>query len=130
MRLLLDTESTGLLCVRRCSNTFVTTITAWKSVIARRSVRDLPIDPESGESKSPMHKSVYRRFEAGSILLYDRIAAYRPDYMRVHVDFKHHWVKSAVWTVGQPFPVYRRDRTNSYPRAASVPPEFVHCQSL
>jgi hypothetical protein len=38
-----------------------------------------------------MHKSVYRRFEAASVLLYDRMATYRPDNMRVHVDFKHYF---------------------------------------
>jgi hypothetical protein len=59
-------------------------------------VRDLPIDPESEESKSPMHKSVYRRFEAESVLLYDRMAAYRLDNMRVHVDFKHYFDGSAA----------------------------------
>jgi hypothetical protein len=58
--------------------------------------RDLPIDPETEESRSPIHKSVYRRFEAGSVLLYDRIAAYRPDNMRVHVDFKHYFDGSAA----------------------------------
>lgn len=42
-------------------------------------------------SKSSMHKSAYRRFEAGSVLLYDRMAVYRPDNMRVHVDFKHYF---------------------------------------
>lgn len=40
----------------------------------KAGVRDLPIDPETQESRSPMHKSVYRRFEAGSVLLYDRKA--------------------------------------------------------
>jgi hypothetical protein len=43
------------------------------------------------ESKSPMHKSVYRRFETGSVLLYDRMAAYWPDNIRVHIDFKHYF---------------------------------------
>ena len=43
-----------------------------------------------------MHKSVYRRFEAASVLLYDRMAAYRPDNMRVHVDFKHYFNGSAA----------------------------------
>ena len=38
-----------------------------------------------------MHKSVYRCFEAASVLLYDRMAAYRPDNMRVHVDFKRYF---------------------------------------
>jgi hypothetical protein len=31
----------------------------------KAGVRDLPVDSESGESKSPMHKSVYRRFGSG-----------------------------------------------------------------
>ncbi|WP_375305223.1 hypothetical protein WI560_24390 [Bradyrhizobium sp. A11] len=43
-----------------------------------------------------MHKSVYRRFEAASVLLYDRMATYRPDNMRVHVDFKHYFDDSAA----------------------------------
>ncbi len=62
----------------------------------KAGVRDLPIDPETEESRSPMHKSVYRRFEAASVLLYDRMAAYRPDNMRVHVDFKHYFDGSAA----------------------------------
>ncbi|WP_375783544.1 DUF2235 domain-containing protein [Bradyrhizobium sp. Pha-3] len=57
-------------------------------------VRDLPIDSETEHSESPMHKSVYRRFEAPSVLLYDRVVAYRPDNMRVHVDFKHYFDES------------------------------------
>lgn len=36
-----------------------------------------------------MHKSVYERFGGGTVLIYDRIGDYRPDNMRVHVDFKH-----------------------------------------
>jgi hypothetical protein len=51
---------------------------------------------ETEESRSPMHKSVYRRFEAASVLLHDRMAAYRPDNMRVHVDFKHYFDGSPV----------------------------------
>jgi hypothetical protein len=34
-----------------------------------------------------MHKSVYWRFEAGPVLLGDRMIGYRPDNVRVHVDF-------------------------------------------
>ncbi|MDD1573494.1 MULTISPECIES: hypothetical protein [Bradyrhizobium] len=52
--------------------------------------------PETEESRSPRHKSVYRRFEAASVLLYDRMAADRPDNMRVHVDFKHYFDDSAA----------------------------------
>ncbi|MCK1266770.1 DUF2235 domain-containing protein [Bradyrhizobium sp. 49] len=54
-------------------------------------VRHLPVDPETGESASPMHKSVYKRFETDHILLYDRMAPYRPDNMRVHVDFRSYF---------------------------------------
>jgi hypothetical protein len=57
-------------------------------------VRDLPIDPNTKHSRAPMHKSVYRRFEAASVLLYDRVAAYRPDNMGVHVDFKPYFDQS------------------------------------
>lgn len=53
--------------------------------------RDLPVDPATGDSRSPMHKSVYLRFGARQILFYDRLIAYRPDNMRVHVDFKSYF---------------------------------------
>lgn len=43
-----------------------------------------------------MRKSVHRRFEAASVLLYDRMAAYRPDNMRVQVDFKHYFDGNAA----------------------------------
>jgi hypothetical protein len=54
-------------------------------------VRDLPIDPDSEQSMAPMHQSVYHRFEGSQVLLYDRMASYRPDNMRVHVDFNHYF---------------------------------------
>jgi hypothetical protein len=54
-------------------------------------VRDLPVDKQTGESRSPMHKSVYHRFETGPVLVYDRVTEYRPENMRVHVDFKHYF---------------------------------------
>ena len=41
-----------------------------------------------------MHKSVYRRFATADVLLYDRMAPYRPDNMRVHVDFSHYFDQS------------------------------------
>lgn len=53
-------------------------------------VRQIPVDNATGVSRSPMHKSVYERFSGGRVLLYDRINDYRPDNMRVHVDFKHY----------------------------------------
>lgn len=54
----------------------------------KAGVRTLPVD-ESGISRAPMHRSVYERFAAGPVLLYDRFENYRPDNMRVHVDFRH-----------------------------------------
>jgi hypothetical protein len=54
-------------------------------------MRDIPVDKQTGESRPPMHKSVYQRFEAGPVLVYDRMTEYRPDNMRVHVDFKHYF---------------------------------------
>ena len=57
-------------------------------------VRDLPIDPKTRDSRAPMHKSVYGRFAAASVLLYDRLAAYRPGNMGVHVDFKPYFDQS------------------------------------
>lgn len=59
--------------------------------ILTAGVRHLPVDPETGESASPMHKSVYKRFETDHVLLYDRMAPYRPDNMRVHVDFRSYF---------------------------------------
>ncbi|MDH2352277.1 DUF2235 domain-containing protein [Bradyrhizobium sp. SSUT112] len=58
-------------------------------------VRKIPVDEKTEMSGSPMHKSVYRRFEAGPVLLYDRLADYRPANMRVHVDFRHYFDQSA-----------------------------------
>ncbi|MGX1320756.1 hypothetical protein AB7M17_004209 [Bradyrhizobium sp. USDA 377] len=62
----------------------------------RAGVRKIPVDEKTGVSVSPMHKSVYRRFEAGPVLLYDRMAAYRPDNMRVHVDFRRYFDQSTA----------------------------------
>lgn len=56
--------------------------------------REIPVDSETGLSQSPMHKSAYRRFETASVLVYDRFATYRPDNMRVHVDFRHYFDQS------------------------------------
>lgn len=58
--------------------------------------RLLPVDQHSGESPAPMHKSVYRRFEAGPVLQYDTIDDYRPRNMQVHVDFRHYFDQSAA----------------------------------
>ncbi len=39
------------------------------------------------DSKSPIHKSVYQRFAAKSVLLFDHMSSYRPKNMCEHVDF-------------------------------------------
>ncbi|WP_454617626.1 DUF2235 domain-containing protein [Bradyrhizobium cenepequi] len=57
----------------------------------KAGVRDVPKNKETGLSESPMHKSVYQRFNAKSVLLYDRIGKYRPDNLRTHVDFVHYF---------------------------------------
>jgi hypothetical protein len=54
-------------------------------------VRQIPVDHATGVSRSPIHKSVYERFSGGNVLLYDQTRDYRPDNMRVHVDFKHYF---------------------------------------
>ncbi|MCP1913421.1 hypothetical protein J2R96_005901 [Bradyrhizobium elkanii] len=54
-------------------------------------VRKIPVDHATGVSRAPMHKSVYERFRGETVLLYDHIGDYRPDNMRVHVDFKHYF---------------------------------------
>ncbi|MBP1299842.1 DUF2235 domain-containing protein [Bradyrhizobium elkanii] len=64
--------------------------------LLRAGVRYLPVDPKTGQSASPMHKSVYARFAAGPVLLYDRIGEYRPDNMKAHVDFRHHFDQSTA----------------------------------
>jgi hypothetical protein len=53
--------------------------------------RRIPVDHATGVSQSPMHKSVYERFGGKTVLVYDRIADYRPDNMRVHIDFQHYF---------------------------------------
>ena len=43
------------------------------------------------QSPRRRRKSVYRRFEAGPVLLYDRMDDYRPDNMRLHIDFRQYF---------------------------------------
>lgn len=40
-----------------------------------------------GNSEAIMHKSVYRRFAVGPVVLFDKLDAYRPKNMKDHVDF-------------------------------------------
>lgn len=42
---------------------------------------------EIKNSKAVMHKSVYRRFAAGPVVLFDELGCYRPVPMKNHVDF-------------------------------------------
>src|SRR5205823_1157173 len=53
-------------------------------------IRDLPLIKDTQISRAPMHKSVYARFEAGPVVLYDRVGLYRPANLAVHVDFAHY----------------------------------------
>jgi hypothetical protein len=56
----------------------------------KAGVRDLPLN-ETGLSEAPVHRSVFCRFETGPVLLYDHMEDYRPDNMRIHVDFRHYF---------------------------------------
>jgi uncharacterized protein (DUF2235 family) len=42
-------------------------------------------------TQAVMHKSVYRRYEAGSVVLFDTIGNYRPSNMSNHVDFLQYY---------------------------------------
>ena len=48
-----------------------------------------------------MHKSVYRRFEGNPVLLFDRIAQYRPANLDQQIDFKQYFGPDAT---GKPAP--------------------------
>ncbi len=56
----------------------------------QHAVRDLPVSAD-GMSRAIMHKSVYARFEAAEVLLYDHLGPYRPPNLRNHVDFAHYY---------------------------------------
>jgi hypothetical protein len=42
-------------------------------------------------SRATMHRSVYLRFDAGPVVLYDHLGAYRPTNLVCHVDFQHYY---------------------------------------
>jgi Uncharacterized alpha/beta hydrolase domain (DUF2235) len=42
-------------------------------------------------NKAVMHKSVYRRFAAGPVVIFDRLGLYRPAKMKDHVDSDHYF---------------------------------------
>jgi Uncharacterized alpha/beta hydrolase domain (DUF2235) len=64
--------------------------------ILKEGLRKLPADKATGESRSPMHKSVYRRFETGLVLKFNRMDLYRPINLQSHVDFKQYFGPSAA----------------------------------
>jgi hypothetical protein len=43
-----------------------------------------------------MHKSVYRRFEAEEVVLYDTLGRYRPSNLKNHADFAHYYNNGAA----------------------------------
>jgi Uncharacterized alpha/beta hydrolase domain (DUF2235) len=65
----------------------------------KKGLRPLPEDDKTHESGAAMHKSVYRRFASDPVLLFDRIAPYRPDNLAAHIDFKQYFGHDAT---GQP----------------------------
>ncbi|MCP4620654.1 MAG: DUF2235 domain-containing protein [Bradyrhizobium sp.] len=60
----------------------------------KKGARHLPTD-EQQQSRAAMHKAVYRRFEGGPVLLFDRIGSYRPANMERHVDFSQYFGPNA-----------------------------------
>ena len=62
----------------------------------KKGLRDLPSDETTRVSGATMHKAVYRRFGADPVLLFDRMAPYRPPNMEKHVDFKQYYGPDAT----------------------------------
>jgi Uncharacterized alpha/beta hydrolase domain (DUF2235) len=60
----------------------------------QRGIRDLPTAPGTTVSQAIMHRSVYARFEAGEVVLYDHLGEYRPVNLKNHVDFAHYYTGS------------------------------------
>ncbi|MGZ5864978.1 MAG: DUF2235 domain-containing protein [Xanthobacteraceae bacterium] len=62
----------------------------YKSGRWEHGVRELPFaDKAKKISHATMHKSVYARFAAGKVALYDHMDDYRPENLKVHADFAH-----------------------------------------
>jgi hypothetical protein len=59
-------------------------------------LRDLPVDQVTRESGSPMHRSVYLRFQGDPVLVFDRMQSYRPTNLQTHVDFKQYFGAGAA----------------------------------
>jgi T6SS, Phospholipase effector Tle1-like, catalytic domain len=62
----------------------------------KKGLRNLPVDDKTHESRATMHKSVYRRFAGDPVLLFDKVAPYRPPNMGTHVDFKQYFGADAT----------------------------------
>lgn len=60
----------------------------------KKELRLLPKN-DKNESSATMHKSVYRRFEGGPVLVYDQTKPYCPDNLDTHVDFKQYFGPNA-----------------------------------
>jgi hypothetical protein len=57
----------------------------------KKGLRTLPTDA-AGVAQSPMHKSVYERFAALAVLIFNQTGLYRPTNLRTHVDFAPYFV--------------------------------------
>ena len=52
----------------------------------KKGLRPLPEDEKTHESGATMHESVYRRFAGDPVLMFDRVALYRPVNMENHIE--------------------------------------------
>jgi hypothetical protein len=59
----------------------------------QKRIRDLPAGADH-LSRAIMHRSVYLRFEAGLVVLYEQLGLYRPPNLACHVDFQHYYDSS------------------------------------
>jgi hypothetical protein len=58
--------------------------------VFKKGARVLP-QGQDQLSRATMHKSVYRRFEAGEVVLFDKMGRYRPQNLAVHIDFEQYF---------------------------------------
>ena len=57
----------------------------------QRGTRTLPPADDGGPSRAVMHRSVYARMAAATVVQYDTLSAYRPDNVRNHIDLGSFW---------------------------------------
>ena len=55
-----------------------------------------PMGPRSPPKNAPLHRSVYERFDARDVLLYDRVGPYRPEALRHHKDLAPFYENDAL----------------------------------